>query len=107
MSIAVLPFLLGFLTLDMLDSLSMYFVVPSLMFQGVCVTSMYYTTRSLQAPLWNARQMYYFGVFGVMASMLASYKLLAVNLSQDESRKVFLNIQMQLDSDMKSKGIMS
>lgn len=88
-----------FLGLEMLDTLNMYFVAPCLISQAVCVTSMYYASRSLEAPLWLARQMYIVGVFSVMATLILAYKMLASNMEVDESRKVLMNIQKQLDVD--------
>ena len=39
-----------------------------------------------------ARQMYYLGGFGVMVTLILSYKMLNLNMNTDETRKVFNNI---------------
>ena len=69
-----------FLSLSLIDHLSMFYSAPSVLFQAVCVTAIYYQTRALKAPLWMARQNYVLGIFGVFATFVLSYKLLNLNM---------------------------
>jgi hypothetical protein len=86
------PIMLMLGSMNFMDSLNLISVVPGAFWAGIATTSIYYKARELVTPLWMARQYYFFGVFAILSQFLLSYKLLQINLSQDEYRKTFANI---------------
>ena len=94
---AVIPILMmGSVTL--IDSLNLIYTGPQLFWLGLCTTSMSYAQKNLSVPLWMSRQFTQFSIISIFACLLISFKILDNNFRIDESRKVLLNIQKQLDS---------
>jgi hypothetical protein len=94
--IAVVPVGLMFISMQMMDDLNMLSLVPGVFWTGLATTAMFYKSRELLAPLWLARQYYFFGTFAILTQFIMSYKILQIHWGQDETRKTFANIQSEL-----------
>jgi hypothetical protein len=91
-ALTILPLGLQVLSLNLSDSLNMYFSPPALFWLAFITSAMTYNARAMLIPLWLSRQFYFFAGFGVFTTIIASYKLVDLRLQSDESRKVLNHI---------------
>ena len=58
---------------------------------------MYLQGRVLRAPVWLVRQTFAFALGALTFASLAAYKMFSIKVQIDEERKVFRNVQRELD----------
>ena len=95
--ISFAPAALMFGSMHLMDSLNMLSLAPGVFWIAFATTAIYYKSRELVAPLWKARQFYMFALFAILSQFILNYKLLQIHWSQDELRKTFANIQVELN----------
>ena len=75
-----------FATLTMMDSMTIYGVVPALLGLGILATSVYFSAAGLAAPLWFSKKLFRYIVVSIFIYLLLGYLTLRRDLDMAESR---------------------
>ena len=83
---------LMFIALELLDHLSVFAFLPLLVWPPIAATSLYYSTRSLESPVWLTRHFYFLFAFVMGTAAALMYKMILEKITYTDERKVVLNI---------------
>ena len=75
-----------FATLTMMDSMTMYGVVPALLGLGSLGTSAYLSAQGLAAPLWFSKKLFRYIAVSIGLFLLLGYLTVRRDLEMAESR---------------------
>lgn len=84
---------LMFVSLALIESMNPYFAVPFFAAQAFSITQYYSLSRSLETPMWMARQMYILGLFSLVSVLMIGYKIINIRYSTSENMTVLTKIQ--------------